>query len=172
MTRTTSSLGTAIFLLLAPGTVAGLVPWWMTRWQRAPGALAAGEVVAVFGIALILLGLIGLLESFARFAHVGRGTPAPGLPTQRLVVGGFYGFVRNPMYLAVVALIIGQGLYFGRIGVLVYGLGVWLVFHAFVVSYEEPTLRRSFPADYATFFANVPRWLPRLTPWTMMRSPI
>lgn len=167
MTRAASSLGTVVFLLLAPGTVAGLIPWWITRWQRAPGALAGGDVVAVLAVVLMVLGLIGLIESFARFALEGRGTPAPVLPTSRLVVSGLYRFVRNPMYLAVVVLIIGQGLYFGQNGVLVYGLGIWLVFHMFVLAYEEPTLRRSFPDDYVAYFANVPRWLPRLTPWSV-----
>jgi len=96
MTRTTSWLGTAIFLLLALGTVAGLVPWWITRWQHVAGGMAGGELLAAFGMAMIVLGLIGLLESFARFALVGQGTPAPVLPTQRLVVSGFCRFVRNP----------------------------------------------------------------------------
>ena len=141
----------------------------MTRWQPVGGVWPDGHFTGTLGAVLIALGLIGLLESFARFALEGRGTPAPVLPTVRLVVSGFYRWVRNPMYLAVVALIVGQSLLFGHTGVLIYGLCIWLVFHVFVLAYEEPTLRRSFPDDYAAFFDNVPRWVPRLRPWSAER---
>lgn len=70
------------------------------------------------------------------------------------------------MYLSVVALIAGQGLVLGQISLLVYGACIWLVFHIFVLAYEEPTLRHTFPADYEVFFSNVPRWRPRVRPWS------
>lgn len=166
MTRAGSLLGTAVFFLLAPGTVAGLVPWWITGWDSAPVALPGAQIAAFVGAALIGLGLIGLLESFARFAIDGKGTPAPILPTRHLVVSGFYRWVRNPMYLSVVALIVGQGLLLGQISLLIYGACMWLVFHVFVLGYEEPTLRRAFHADYEAYFHGVPRWRPRMRPWT------
>lgn len=81
------------------------------------------------------------------------------------MVAGPYRRVRNPMYVAVVAIILGQAALFADVRLLVYALSVWLGFHAFVVLYEEPTLRRAFPADYAAFVAAVPRWRPRLRPW-------
>jgi protein-S-isoprenylcysteine O-methyltransferase Ste14 len=106
-----------------------------------------------------------LLESFARFALQGVGTPAPVFPTQQLVVRGFYCYVRNPMYLAVVAIVLGQALLFGSIRVLAYGLFAWLITHLFVLFYEEPTLRKSFGSQYAAYCEHVPRWIPRLTRW-------
>ena len=104
-----------------------------------------------------------LLDSFARFALKGLGTPAPVFPTRHLVVSGLYRYVRNPMYLAVVAVIVGQGLLFGDVRVLEYALIPWLAAHLFVLFYEEPTLRRSFGAEYEIYRANVPRWIPCLS---------
>jgi protein-S-isoprenylcysteine O-methyltransferase Ste14 len=109
--------------------------------------------------------VLGLLESFARFALQGLGTPAPVFPTRRLVVTGVYRYVRNPMYVAVAAIILGQALLFGSVALLEYGAVVWLMFHLFVLLYEEPTLRGVFGSDYEAFRAAVPRWIPRLTPW-------
>jgi protein-S-isoprenylcysteine O-methyltransferase Ste14 len=93
------------------------------------------------------------------------GTPAPVFPTRHLVITGFYRYVRNPMYVAVVAVIIGQGLIFGNMRVLAYGALVWLGFHLFVVAYEEPTLQATFGPEYERFRAGVPRWIPGLSPW-------
>ena len=81
------------------------------------------------------------------------------------MVTGSYRFVRNPMYVAVVSLILGQGLWFGDVAVLGYGLIIWLTVHLFVLGYEEPTLSSSFGEQYDRYRANVRRWLPRLTPW-------
>ncbi|HKA89296.1 MAG TPA: isoprenylcysteine carboxylmethyltransferase family protein [Haliangiales bacterium] len=157
-------LGSAIFLVVAPGTVAGLVPRWISRWEMKAPLLGFGEF-RVLGVALMIAGAPVLLDSFARFALQGLGTPAPVLPTRHLVVTGFYRLVRNPMYVAVVSLILGQGLLFGDVTTLVYGAAVWLAFHLFVLTYEEPTLARTFGAEYDTFRAHVRRWIPRLTPW-------
>jgi protein-S-isoprenylcysteine O-methyltransferase Ste14 len=113
---------------------------------------------------LILAGLPVLLDSFARFAIQGLGTPAPVAPPQRLVVSGLYRYVRNPMYVAVLALIFGQGLLFGSVTLLEYGLALWLGFFAFVLLYEEPTLRTKFGKEYDDYCERVPRWIPRLRP--------
>lgn len=125
-------------------------------------ALPDGEVHSRTLIALILLGLPLLLEAFARFALQGRGTPAPVLPPERLVVFGFYRRVRNPMYVAVTALILGQALLLGDVRLLVLAAVVWLTFHLFVLLYEEPRLRQRFGRDYEAYCGAVPRWLPRL----------
>jgi protein-S-isoprenylcysteine O-methyltransferase Ste14 len=161
--------GTALFLALAPGIVAGLLPWWMSGWERQP-PLFGLPIIRAIGILLILIGTPVLLDSFARFALQGLGTPAPVLPTRHLVVSGLYRYVRNPMYLAVAATIIGQGLYLGDLALLGYGALVGLAFHLFVLGYEEPTLRRSFGGQYDAYCANVPRWLPRLRPWHSDRN--
>jgi len=157
-------VGTALFLVLAPGCVAGLVPWWISRWQiRAP--FPGYAAMRVIGAVLIAAGTLVVLDSFARFALQGLGTPAPVFPTRHLVVNGFYRYVRNPMYFAVVAVILGQAALFGDVRVFEYALCAWLVAHLFVLAYEEPTLRKTFGAEYESFRANVPRWIPRVTPW-------
>jgi protein-S-isoprenylcysteine O-methyltransferase Ste14 len=119
----------------------------------------------VAGGLLLMLGVWILVESFARFALHGRGTPAPIAPTARLVVTGFYRRVRNPMYVAVTAIILGQALVFASVGLAAYAALIWAAFHTFVLAYEEPTLRRAYPEDYAAYTAAVPRWRPRLRPW-------
>ena len=164
MTRTGAILGSAIFLVIAPGTLACYVPWRICRWYLAPPLLGFAGF-RVIGILFLAAGLPILLHSFFRFAVQGLGTPAPLAPPQHLVVTGAYRYVRNPMYVAVLSLIFGQGLLFGSAPVLRYGIVVWLGFFLFVLLYEEPTLRRKFGAEYDEFCAGVPRWIPRLTPW-------
>lgn len=162
MSRTTALLGSALFLVLAPGTIAGLVPWLIVSWPAPLGP----PVLAIAGAILMTLGAILLLDCFRRFAVQGLGTPAPVAPPERLVVTGAYRHVRNPMYVAVVSLTLGQAALFASWPVALYGLVIWAGFHAFVLGYEEPTLREQFPKGYAAFTAAVPRWIPRLTPWT------
>jgi protein-S-isoprenylcysteine O-methyltransferase Ste14 len=164
MRRAAAIIGSAIFLVVAPGTLAVYVPWTLTRWRIAP-ALLGFSPFRIIGALLIATGLPVLLDSFARFAIQGLGTPAPIAPPQHLVVTGLYRYVRNPMYVAVVSLIFGQGLLFGNVRVLEYGLIVWLAFHLFVLFYEEPTLRAKFGDEYKEFCANVRRWWPRIKPW-------
>jgi protein-S-isoprenylcysteine O-methyltransferase Ste14 len=161
MTRAGALIGSALFLFAAPGVLAGLIPWWITGWWlgRSPVALQA------LGGLLILAGLALLLECFGRFALQGLGTPAPIAPPARLVVSGAYRRVRNPIYVAVVAIILGQAALFADLRLLGYAALVWTAFHVFVLAYEEPTLRDTFPEDYERFFAAVPRWIPRLKPW-------
>jgi len=91
--------------------------------------------------------------------------PAPIAPTRNLVVSGLYRYVRNPIYVAVVGVILGQAVLFADWRLLGYGALIWLAFHIFVLAYEEPTLRQSYGTEYESYRANVPRWLPRLTPW-------
>ena len=119
----------------------------------------------LIGLLLIAIGLPIVLDSFARFAFQGLGTPAPVFPTRHLVVSGLYQYVRNPMYIAVVSLILGQGLFFGSVSVLEYGVAVWVAFHLFVLIYEEPTLRGSYGHEYQEFCEHVPRWIPGVRPW-------
>jgi protein-S-isoprenylcysteine O-methyltransferase Ste14 len=156
--------GSAVFLVIAPGFIAGLVPWWISRWRLDPPFFGM-PLLRFAGSALIALGGVGLLDSFVRFAWQGLGTPAPVFPTRHLVVTGLYRYVRNPMYVAVVSTILGQGLILGNVTVLEYGALVWLLFHLFVLIYEEPTLRASFGSEYESFCGAVPRWIPRITSW-------
>jgi len=161
MSRARALLASAVFLCLAPGTVAGLIPWWISRWELQPPFFGL-EQVRWLGVLLIALSLPVLLESFGRFAVEGLGTPAPVLPTRHLVVRGFYRYVRNPMYVAVASIIIGQGLLLGNAYVLLYAGVVWTAFHGFVLLYEEPKLRRTYGAEYDAYCAKVRRWIPML----------
>jgi len=164
VSRAMAILGSALFFVVAPMMIAGVVPWLVTHWEfQAP--FAGVELTRVAGIALIIVGLPGLLDSFARFAIQGIGTPAPVAPTENLVVTGLYRYVRNPIYVAVVAIVLGQATLFGDARLLWYGAFLWLAFHLFVVAYEEPTLRETFGSEYEDYRVNVPRWIPRLTPW-------
>ena len=93
------------------------------------------------------------------------GARHAGAPTQHLVVTGLYRYVRNPIYLAVAAVIFGQAVLFSDWRLFAYGVIFWFVCHLFVVGYEEPTLKKSFGAEYDALRINVPRWIPRLTAW-------
>ena len=166
--RVSATIGSAVFLVIAPGFVAGLVPWWISHWRLQPAFLGLPLLRFAGGI-LFALGAAGLLDSFVRFAVQGLGTPAPVFPTRHLVVTGLYRYVRNPMYVAVVSTIIGQALVFGNLDLLKYGGLVWLLFHIFVLVYEEPTLSASFGSEYQEFRAAVPRWIPRFSPWRPKR---
>ena len=162
MRRTAAVIGTAIFFVFVPCLVAGVVPWWISHREFRLSFLGA-ELTRFVGSALILAGVSGLVDSFGRFALQGLGTPAPIAPTQHLVVTGLYRYVRNPIYVAVAAVIFGQAVLFGDWRLFAYGAVFCLVCHLFVVGYEEPTLKKSFGAEYEAFRINVPRWIPRLT---------
>jgi protein-S-isoprenylcysteine O-methyltransferase Ste14 len=164
MRRATAIMGSALFFVVAPCVVAAVIPWCINRWEFGPPLFGVGVTRAI-GILLIAAGVPGVVDSFARFALQGLGTPAPVAPPQHLVVTGLYRHVRNPMYVSVVAVILGQALLFGDWRLIVYGAVFWLACHVFVLVYEEPTLQRTFGAEYEAFRANVPRWIPRIRPW-------
>ena len=162
--RMRAIVGSIVFLFVAPGIVAGVLPWWISGYRMEPAPLGF-EPFRWLGVLLLALGGVLLIETFARFALQGLGTPAPIAPTKTLVVTGSYRFVRNPMYVAVISLILGQALLFGSVWTLIYGLFGWLIVHLFVLGYEEPTLSHSYGEQYDRYRANVRRWIPRLTPW-------
>jgi len=156
-----AAFGSALFFLAAPGVVVGLVPWWITRWELLPASL----LVRVLGGLLLAVALPVLVSAFLRFVRDGLGTPAPVAPTERLVVTGAYRYVRNPMYVAVIAAIVGQALLLGQTVLLYYAALVALLVVSFVRLYEEPVLRRQFGEQYDAYRRAVPRWMPRLRPW-------
>lgn len=160
MNRRTAVLGSGIFFVVAPGLIAGLVPWWLTGWL--PAALPAWwPVVASLGWALLIVGLAVLVAGFVRFVTEGRGTPAPVAPPSSVVEGGLYAWVRNPMYLAVLAVLLGQAAILGRWVLLAYAAIVAAAFLAFVTFYEEPTLTAKFGGEYTAYRQRVPGWWPR-----------
>ncbi len=158
-----AALGSLVFFIVAPGTVAGLIPWWLTNgWANRTDSV----LMHAGGGLLIAAGLAVLVHSFARFVVEGLGTPAPVAPTKHLVVGGLYRYVRNPMYVAIIVIVLGQALALGESLLLAYAAVTWAVPAAFVKAYEEPTLLRTYGEQYETYRRNVPAWIPRLTPWT------
>jgi protein-S-isoprenylcysteine O-methyltransferase Ste14 len=162
MKRRTAAVGSLVFLLAAPGIVAGLIPWAITDWEMEDSLFWGSRAI---GGVLIAAGAAFLLHAFSRFVIEGSGTPAPIAPTRRLVVGGAYRYVRNPMYLAVGGLIVGQALLLGWVGLLLYALVFAAMVLGFVHLYEEPTLERQFGDEYEAYRHAVPRWIPRLKPW-------
>jgi protein-S-isoprenylcysteine O-methyltransferase Ste14 len=156
-------MGTAVFLVVVPGTAAGVVPWLLTRWRgREPPLPVAIRLV---GLGFVTLGAATLITSFVRFVAEGRGTPAPIAPTERLVVGGLYRYIRNPMYLAVTATILGQALLLGRPVLLAYGVLFLVATATFVRVYEEPTLLRRHGPEYEAYRRAVRAWWPRRHAW-------
>jgi protein-S-isoprenylcysteine O-methyltransferase Ste14 len=158
MRRPSAAAGSALFFAVAPGVVAGVVPWLITGWEVEAEWWAP---LRVAGATLVVAAAAVLVHAFARFVVEGLGTPAPVAPTERLVVGGLYRHVRNPMYIAVVATIVGQALLLGSGALLVYAAVAWAGMAAFVRFYEEPTLARRYGAEYESYRRAVPAWLPR-----------
>jgi protein-S-isoprenylcysteine O-methyltransferase Ste14 len=164
MRRNAGAAGSAAFFALAPGTVAGLLPWLPTRWRLGAG-LTHWLPVRILGLLILVTGAALLVTAFARFVIEGFGTPAPIAPPAHLVVGGLYRYVRNPMYLAVTATVLGQALLLWRPVLLGYAVLVTAAMVAFVLGNEQPAPTRQLGAEYATYRRAVPGWWPRLTPW-------
>ena len=155
------AVGSALFFVAVPGVVAGLGPWLLTSWQPEAMPLA----LRVLGAVLVIVNVPVLVHAFVRFVTEGRGTPAPVAPTSRLVVGGLYRWVRNPMYVAVGSVIAGQALLLGSPELGVYLALYCAVVASFVHGYEEPVLHARFGAQYEAYRRAVPPWRPRLRPW-------
>ena len=155
-------LKTLVFVMFIPGTVLLLVPYLlMAKNLPRPAAL-----VNWLALAPLSLGAVILLKCVWDFAVVGLGTPAPIDPPKSLVVTGLYRFVRNPMYLGVDLVLFSEALLFGSPKLGVYAAAFAAGFILFVWAYEEPTLRKKFGASYQAYCQAVPRWMPRLRPWS------
>lgn len=152
-----TALRSLLFLILAPGMVAGYIPLALLR----RGQQVETGIFAYLAVPLWLLGGVILLWSFWNFLKEGRGTPAPIDPPKELVKTGFYRYVRNPMYVAVLSIIIGHFLWFEYWNLLIYAIVVFVAFNSFVAYYEEPTLKRKFGSSYEDYLKRVPRWIPR-----------
>jgi protein-S-isoprenylcysteine O-methyltransferase Ste14 len=150
-----------------PGILLVLVPWWLTHF-RVP--ITEPRWLVASCAAVIVVGLVPLLESIWRFVMVGRGTLVPALPTEHLVVSGFYRYVRNPMYVGVLLVILAQAVLFRSRSILIEFVTVWVAIELFVRVYEEPKLSRMFGEEYAIYRMHVRRWLPRFAPWQAPRQ--
>jgi len=153
-----TALRSFIFLVLAPGMVAGYIPLALLR----EGPKIETGLLAYLALPLWVMGVAALLWCFWDFLSKGGGTPAPIDPPRALVVGGLYRYVRNPMYVAVFMIILGHFLWFKSVWLIAYALVVWLAFYLFVLGYEEPHLKKTFGATYEQYCRNVPRWMPRI----------
>src|SRR5713101_2489823 len=156
-----TALKTLIFTVLVPGTVAVLVPYRLVSSPTGRGTVALGSF-RYFGVVLIAIGVLIYLWCAWDFTFAGKGTPAPIDPPKELVVRGLYRYVRNPMYVGVLSVIIGQAIWFEARVLFAYAALCFLLFFAFVVLYEEPVLRRKFGESYERYCDHVPRWIPRL----------
>ena len=150
----TESIG--FVFLGGPMIVAGIVPWLLTRWD----ADSQSTALRTLGVGVLIAGGALVLETTTRFALQGRGTPAPWAPPERFVERGSYRFVRSPMYLGVLLLVLGQGLLLGQEILYAWALAAWLMFTSILVFYEEPQLRRRFGASYDDYRRRVRRWIP------------
>ena len=153
-----AAFGSLVFFFVAPAMVAGVIPWLLTGWHA--GEPAYPTAVRGLGVLLIAAGCLIIVPAFVRFVIEGLGTPAPVAPTERLVVGGLYRYVRNPMYIAVVATIFGQALLLSRPILFAYGIAIFIVFAAFVHWYEEPALTQRFGSEYIAYKEKAPAWVP------------
>jgi protein-S-isoprenylcysteine O-methyltransferase Ste14 len=154
-----AALGSIVFFVLAPAMVVGVIPWWITGWRV---QLHWAAPIRFVGLVLLVAGIAVLVEAFGRFVLEGMGTPSPIAPTDRLVVGGLYRYVRNPMYVAVLAAIVGQALWFGQPILLGYAVLVWAAVVSFVRVYEEPHLAERYGESYRAYRDAVPGWIPRV----------
>lgn len=163
------AIGTLVFVLVLPVPFIGLVPLLLSGWTlKEP--LFGWPWVRWAGVVLFLCSVPLYVDFIVRFVREGRGTPAPIAPPRQLVVTGSFRHVRNPGYVAAIAMIFAQGLFFGSRAIVVYAFCVALAFHIFVVLYEEPGLRKRFGAQYAAYCHQVHRWMPRLTPAALSRA--
>lgn len=153
-------LKTIFLTLLVPGVACFLVPYLIVK----PSGLHLIPSLALrfFGILLIVLGVYGFSWVSQAFVRFGRGTPAPFDPPKEFVARGLYRFVRNPMYIGAVTVILGEALLFASWHLLIYAAAVLAMLHFFVVLYEEPSLSKRFGEPYRQYLLNVPRWIPRL----------
>jgi protein-S-isoprenylcysteine O-methyltransferase Ste14 len=156
------ALRSILFACLGPGMVTVVIPYFLfssefaTRFDNTAPWRYLGLVPISVGAGI-------LFRCIWDFAVTGRGTLAPVDPPRHLVVRGLYRYVRNPMYVGVVSILLGEALLFLSRALLWYAVGFWTLAHLFVVLYEEPVLRRQFDESYDNYCRRVHRWLPRRT---------
>lgn len=152
-------LRSLLWTILCPGTVTLLLPWLILS-----NPLYAQQHRAWFqwaGLVPIIAGGSTLLWCIYSFARHGKGTLSPADPARRLVVTGMYRYVRNPMYVGVMGLLLGEALLFGSWPLLGYSATVFLMFNLFIRLHEEPYLRHQFGREYEQYCEKVGRWWPR-----------
>jgi protein-S-isoprenylcysteine O-methyltransferase Ste14/ADP-ribose pyrophosphatase YjhB (NUDIX family) len=148
---------TLLFGALVPATILALIPAMILN---VTGTGGEGGVLRLVGLVPMVVGIAVLAWCFAGFVVEGEGTPAPYDPPHRLVTGRLYSWLRNPMYVAVTTVLVGEAMFYSSIPLLIWAAVAWIFFHLFVVLYEEPTLERRFGPAYEQYAEQVPRWVP------------
>jgi len=159
---TNTIISILFFVFGGPAILLVYLPYWLTGFRIPANEPRWEEWMAWV---LIAAGVAPLLESAVRFVRVGKGTLVPTNATEHLVVSGLYRYVRNPMYVGVATCLAAEAILFGSADVLVELVLALIGVHLFVCFYEEPTLMKRYGMEYDEFKRNVPRWLPRFTPW-------
>jgi protein-S-isoprenylcysteine O-methyltransferase Ste14 len=148
-----------IFTFIVPGTVTILVPYWLLSLSDST-ALPVG-LFRYFGLLPVFIGAVIHFRCTWAFTFAGKGTPAPIDPPKELVVQGLYRYVRNPMYIGILSILLGEAVLFASWWLFEYTAIVFCLFFLFVLFYEEPALKKRFGESYREYCKNVPRWIPR-----------
>lgn len=149
-----------LFSLVLPATVLVVIPQWIEKdWSLHPG------LHLFAGLVLVLAGLTMMACTISSFIRIGKGTLAPWSPPKKLVIKGPYCYVRNPMILGVLAVLLGEAVSLWSKSIFIWSGGFFLINITYFIIYEEPNLERRFGDDYREYKKHVSRWLPRLTPY-------
>ncbi|NNC71005.1 MAG: isoprenylcysteine carboxylmethyltransferase family protein [Flavobacteriaceae bacterium] len=148
-----------IFTVLQPGLVAGLIPLWISGYQLNTLFEDVWQVQQYIGASIFVIGFVIMIWCIINFAVKGRGTLSPIDPTKKLVLSGLYKFSRNPMYVGVMLLLIGEAIFLGSTMLWIYVVFVFILFNIFVIYIEEPRLKKDFGKEYISYTQNVRRWI-------------
>lgn len=149
-----------LFSLILPFTVLVVVPYLIEDQWRNPSLF-----IFIAGLVFISVGLSILGQTISMFIRIGKGTLAPWNPTTKLVISGVYAYVRNPMISGVAITLLGESLFFYSLNIFIWLVAFFIINTVYFILSEEPGLEKRFGADYVEYKRNVPRWIPRLTPW-------
>lgn len=157
-------------LVLLPGTMLVIIPGLILYITKSANVLGGLECPVAFlplvlGVFFLSAGLIGAARAVDLFMRVGDGTPAPWAPPRTLVVIGLYAYVRNPMMLSAIFILIGEAIVTCSLPILVWAFIFWAVNTFYFIYFEEPVLRRRFGRNYEEYSRHVGRWVPRIVPW-------
>ncbi len=147
------------FTILQPGIVAGLVPYWLLGSNTRMMQVQDFRFYHYSGLTIFVTGFIIMLHCIINFAVKGTGTLSPADPTKRLVVTGLYKYSRNPMYIGVIMILIGEAIFFQSRELWIYSGFVFIAFNIFILVHEEPRLRKVFGEEYNAYCRKVRRWL-------------
>ncbi len=147
------------FTILQPGVVGGLVPYLLLRADEKEKILQSFQFLQYTGLILFVLGFVVMMNCILNFAIHGKGTLSPADPTKKLVIAGLYKYSRNPMYVGVILMLIGEAVFFQSGRLWIYSMLIFVVFHLFIVFFEEPRLKKDFGAEFDQFCNKVRRWV-------------